>query len=222
MVSPDGAPDGGRNQRVWSDTRGENTCRTPDGRDNAGKRTATLASQAHSGSPERRENSHMISFVCQKCGRAIEVSEELGGKKGKCDRCGAVILVPSIIPSPKPATQGSDFAETSPSRIFGKIALAFAALIVVGTAIGLLLVYSGRDDSAQHATRRAASSPSQQNAAVKEFPAGVPVTPSGDSIPVSDGKADSAVGRASMPALHVIPHCVRCRVLLARVRWAGP
>lgn len=66
-----------------------------------------------------------IDFACQSCGKSFSVKDELGGKKGKCTACGAVMIVPSasvfrpapmavpvsvpthpvVIPTPQPARE---------------------------------------------------------------------------------------------------------------------
>ncbi len=37
----------------------------------------------------------MIEFQCLGCGKQLKVKDEVAGKKGKCPKCGAVLLVPS-------------------------------------------------------------------------------------------------------------------------------
>lgn len=36
----------------------------------------------------------MIELTCSSCGASLKVPDQLAGKKGKCQKCGAVIVVP--------------------------------------------------------------------------------------------------------------------------------
>ncbi len=37
----------------------------------------------------------MIAFSCENCGHRFEVDAALAGKKGKCRKCGGVIVIPT-------------------------------------------------------------------------------------------------------------------------------
>ena len=44
----------------------------------------------------------MIRFTCEKCGTAIQVSDDLAGKQGRCPGCKTVVTIPSPGPAPSP------------------------------------------------------------------------------------------------------------------------
>src|SRR5690349_648492 len=41
----------------------------------------------------------MPSFACPSCGRALKVSDELAGRRGRCPHCKAAVLVPGAVPA---------------------------------------------------------------------------------------------------------------------------
>ncbi|GEM_PF-4505326 len=61
----------------------------------------------------------MIRMPCPRCGRQFAVSEENGGRKGKCPSCGEAITVPVVVPAPR-----------SPSRRAWPISVAIAMFVV--------------------------------------------------------------------------------------------
>jgi DNA-directed RNA polymerase subunit RPC12/RpoP len=40
----------------------------------------------------------MISFSCQKCGAAFRLKDDKAGKKCKCPKCDAAIVIPMLMP----------------------------------------------------------------------------------------------------------------------------
>lgn len=43
----------------------------------------------------------MIKFTCNNCDHGIKVNEKYAGKKGKCPKCGKLVMVPSITSNSK-------------------------------------------------------------------------------------------------------------------------
>lgn len=44
----------------------------------------------------------MIAFTCPGCTKAFSVKDDFAGRKTKCPKCHAVLLVPTLIPTPAP------------------------------------------------------------------------------------------------------------------------
>jgi hypothetical protein len=44
-----------------------------------------------------------ISFACEHCGKAFQVSDDLAGKKGKCKKCGGLFIIPGARVTARPA-----------------------------------------------------------------------------------------------------------------------
>ena len=56
-----------------------------------------------------------IEFSC-KCGKRFKVRDELAGKKGKCDGCGGVVLIPKL---PEPEPEPEPVLEVAPEEVGG-------------------------------------------------------------------------------------------------------
>jgi|GEM_PF-1646086 len=56
-----------------------------------------------------------IQFACKSCGKQFAVKDELAGKKGKCNQCGAETRVPT--PSPSPEMRPSPPSAPAPSPL---------------------------------------------------------------------------------------------------------
>ena len=63
--------------------------------------------------PQPAANSGNITFGCPQCGQSITVPEKVGGKKGKCPKCAAVIPIPKT--SAKKTTAKKTAAKTKRS-----------------------------------------------------------------------------------------------------------
>ena len=55
-----------------------------------------------------RKGSNMIRLDCPKCAQSLQISDDMAGKRGKCPKCGNVVLIPSapkppdLLPDPAP------------------------------------------------------------------------------------------------------------------------
>ncbi|MCE5325722.1 MAG: hypothetical protein LLG01_04855 [Planctomycetaceae bacterium] len=78
----------------------------------------------------------MITFNCA-CGQAIEVADDMGGKQGRCPKCGLVLTVP---PAAGPAAAPTDLAPMPPGNSPPLPPGPWAAAPAAGPGVGVLSI----------------------------------------------------------------------------------
>src|ERR1700679_1014249 len=72
----------------------------------------------------------MIEFRCKGCGRALSVADTLAGRRSRCKRCGAVMRIPPVPPTPvEPRKRGT------------RKPIAWEPWLSLGIGVGLTALY---------------------------------------------------------------------------------
>lgn len=82
----------------------------------------------------------MINFECSHCGNPIKVPDQAAGRKGTCNNCGELVLVPndSVVPPTKLVRQKSDEVTSLPAEAGKKKSLG-KTLIAIFVCIFMLI-----------------------------------------------------------------------------------